>query len=232
MGENAVIPACEPTKCKEGFYGSYARFGRWLLRIFSRKYSTDISRPDEPAVYVCRHLNMHGPYTTLKWLPFDLHPMIIHMFFERKKTVKHMTQYTFAERYGKEPKKFSLAAHVMSWIAPPMMRSLQGVPVYRKGMQVVSTLKCGLKYLLKGESLIIYPDVDYTGSYEKPSEIYEGFLYMGELYHKKTGKMLRFVPLIIDDECRQIRSGRPVVLCSYRQEAGEAAAAIKHAINM
>ena len=154
------------------------------------------------------------------------------MFFDRKKTVEHMTKFTFAERYGKKPRKFSLAAHVMSWVAPPMMRSLQGVPVYRNGTQAIATLKSGLKYLLKGESLIVYPDLDYTGSYDKPSEIYEGFLYMGELYHKKTGKTLRFIPLTVDDENRQIRSGSPVVLYNYRKEVQEAAMAIKQAINM
>ena len=222
----------EQPKSKEGFYGRYARFGKWLLRTFSPKYKVCLQEQSEPVVYVCRHLNMHGPFTTLKWLPFDVHPMIIHMFFDRKKTVEHMTKFTFAERYGKKPRKFSLAAHVMSWVAPPMMRSLQGVPVYRNGTQAIATLKSGLKYLLKGESLIVYPDLDYTGSYDKPSEIYEGFLYMGELYHKKTGKTLRFIPLTVDDENRQIRSGSPVVLYNYRKEVQEAAMAIKQAINM
>ena len=168
----------------------------------------------------------------MKWLPFDVHPMIIHMFFERKKTVEHMTQYTFSARYGKKPKRFNLAAHVMSWIAPPLMHSLQGVPVYREGTKSISTIKCGMKYLTKGESLIIYPDVDYTGSYDKPSEIYEGFLYIGELYYKKTGKPLQFVPLIIDDQNRQIISGEPVTLFNYRKEGRDAALKLKQAINI
>ena len=222
----------EAPKAKDGFWGRYARFARWAFRSFSRRYKTDIQKPDEPVVYVCRHLNMHGPYTTLKRLPFDVHPMIIHMYFDRKKTVDHMTQYTFAERYGKKPRKFNLAAHVMSWIAPPLMQSLQGVPVYRESTKSISTIKCALKYLLQGDSLIIYPDVDYTGSYEKPSEIYDGFLFIGELYFKKTGKLLRFVPLIIDEQTRQICEGEPVTLCNYRKEGADAARKLKQAINI
>lgn len=222
----------EAPKARDGFWGKYARFGRWLFRTFSHRYETNIGKPGEPVVYVCRHLNMHGPYTTMKWLPFDVHPMIIHMFFDRKKTAAHMTQYTLSARYGKKPKKFSIAAHATSWIAPPLMHSLQGVPVYREGTKTISTLKCGLNYLLQGESLIIYPDVDYTGSYDKPSEIYEGFLYIGELYYKKTGKLLQFVPLIIDDQNRQIRSGEPVALRSYRKEGTDAARKLKQAINI
>jgi len=222
----------EAPKDRDGFWGKYARFGRWLFRTSSHRYKTGITQPSEPVVYVCRHLNMHGPYTTMKWLPFDVHPMIIHMFFERKKTVEHMTQYTFSARYGKKPKRFNLAAHVMSWIAPPLMHSLQGVPVYREGTKSISTIKCGMKYLTKGESLIIYPDVDYTGSYDKPSEIYEGFLYIGELYYKKTGKPLQFVPLIIDDQNRQMISGEPVTLFNYRKEGRDAALKLKQAINI
>ena len=222
----------EAPKGKNGFWGKYARFARWVFRTFSHCYKTGITQPSEPVVYVCRHLNMHGPYTTMKWLPFDVHPMIIHMFFERKKTVEHMTQYTFSVRYGKKPKRFNLAAHVISWIAPPLMHSLQGVPVYREGTKSITTIKCGMKYLMKGESLIIYPDVDYTGSYDKPSEIYEGFLYIGELYYKKTGKPLQFVPLIIDDQNRQMISGEPVTLCNYRKEGRDAALKLKQAINI
>ncbi len=221
----------EPTN-KNGFWGAYARFGKWLFRIFSHRYTTNITQPKDPVVYVCRHLNMHGPYTTIKWLPFDVHPMIIHVFFDRKKTAEHMTQYTFSTRYGKRPKRFNFAAHFMSWIAPPMMRSLQGVPVYREGLQTITTLKRGTQYLLQGESLIIYPDIDYTGNYDHPSQIYEGFLYIGELYYKETGTPLQFVPLIIDDQHRQIRAGEPVTLSSYRHEGADVARQLKQAINI
>lgn len=215
----------------EGFYGRFARFGRWLLRTFSPRYEACTSEHSDPVVYVCRHLNMHGPFTTLKWLPKHVHPMILHVYFDREETVKHMTGYTFSARYGKKPKRFCLPAHVMGWVSPPMMKSLQGIPVYRNGMQSISTLKCGLKYLLKGESLIVYPDIDYTGNYEKPSEIYDGFLMLGDMYYKKTGKAVKFVPLVIDDEQRQITEAAPVCVTNYRRDGSLAAYYLKKAIN-
>lgn len=216
---------------RERFWGNYARFAKWVFRTFTRRYTTDIRQPAEPVVYVCRHLNMHGPYTTLKCLPFDVHPMVIHVFFDRKKTVEHMKSYTLAARYGRKARKFSLLAHIMSWIDPPLMRSMQGVPVYREGTQSISTLKRGLNCLLQGESLVIYPDVHYTAGYDQPSEIYEGFLCMGELYYKKTGKLLQFVPLRIDDQSRQLCAGTPVTLRNFRSEGQEAAQKLKQAIN-
>lgn len=214
-----------------GIYGKYGRFARWLLRSLSHRYHAKMEIPKEPVVYVCRHLNMHGPYTTIKWLPMELHPMILHVFFDKEENQRHLTEYTFSKRFGKEIKKFSPLAWFMSRITPPLMHSLQAVPVYRDGLQTINTMKAGLAYLLKGENLIIYPDVQYTAGYETDVEIYDGFLYMGDLYYRKTGKTLSFVPLVIDDDKRTITPGAPVTLTNYRQERQEAAQALQKAIN-
>lgn len=212
-------------------YGCFGRFARWLMRTFSPRYHCRLAASEEPVVYVCRHLNMHGPYTTLKWLPMELHPLIIHVFFDRESTVRHLTQYTFAARYGKKERRFSLAAHAIGRIVPPLIRSLQGVPVYRCGIQSVTTIRTGLKYLLKNESLIVYPDIDYTDGYDQASRIYDGFLYLGEQYYKKTGKQLAFVPLMIDDKNRAIVAGDPVRITNYRAEGAAAAEQLRLAIN-
>ena len=112
-----------------------------------------------------------------------------------------------------------------------MMVSLQGIPVYRNSIASISTLKTGLKYLLKGESLIVYPDIDYAGNYGKPSEIYDGFLMLGDMYHKKTGKALSFVPLVIDNEHRHITEKKAVCVSDFRHECAGAADYLKRAIN-
>lgn len=229
--ERKILQGLDDIPKKEHIYGRYGRFARWVFRTFSRKYHCDLPEVEEPVVFVCRHLDMHGPYTTLKWLPTELHPMIIHVFFDRASTIQHMTEYTFSARYGKKAKKFSLVAHVLSWLAPPLMKSLQAVPVYREGLRSMTTIKQSLAYLLKGESLIVYPDIHYMDSYEKPSEIYEGFLYLGELYYKKTGKRLSFVPLLIDDENRRITAGASISITDYRTEGAVVAKQLKERIN-
>ena len=229
MEELAVNPICKPAN--RNIYGPYGKFARWVFRTFSRKYRCDFVLPEAPSVFVCRHLDMHGPYTTLKWLPTELHPMIIHMFFGRETTVRHMTEYTFGARRGKKPKTFSLCAHITSLIAPPLMKSLQAIPVYRDGMKSITTIKQGMKYLLRGEHLIVFPDIQYTEDYDTPSEIYEGFLYIGELFYKKTGKKLSFVPLLIDDRNRRITAGKAISIVNYRQEGSAAAEHLKAQIN-
>lgn len=213
-----------------GFWGRYAKTVRHLARTFSRPYQVDIPKFNEPVVYVCRHLNMHGPLTTLKWLPFQVHPMVIHMYFDRKKTVRHMTEYTLAQRYGKKPMRFNPCAWVMGFIAPPIMQSLQAIPVYRDG-NAVSTLKKGIQYLLKDESLIVFPDIAYIADQAHPSDIYSGFLMLGDMYSRRTGVPLSFVPLVIDDKNRTITAGIPVKVRDFRKEREQAAAVLQNAIN-
>lgn len=203
-----------------------------LARCLSRRYACDVAPPEKPTVFVCRHLNMHGPFTTLKWLPFHVHPMIINVFFQKESTIRHMTQYTFSARFGKKPLKFSPAAHIMGLIAPPMMSSLQAVPVYRNDSRTIATLKNSMQYLLKGESLIVFPDINYMDGYDKPSEIYNGFLYLGEMYYKKTGSKLPFVPLVIDDRQKRIVDGNHLFITDFRTERVPTAQMLKKAINI
>lgn len=212
------------------FYGSFGRFARQLLRTFSPRYSCAIEPEEEPAVYVCRHLNMHGPYTTIKWLPFDVHPMSLHVFFDPETSVNHYREYTFAARVGKAPKKRSLLAWLAGRVTCSLLHSLRAVPVYRDA-RAVKSMRGSLECLLKGESMIVWPDIDYTAGYEKNCTLYPGFLYMGELYHRRTGRELRFIPLYIDDAQRRIIPGEPMVINHYKEENESAAVRLARAID-
>ncbi len=212
------------------FYGGFARFCRWLLRVFSPRYRCDFKMPDEPVVYVCRHLDMHGPYTTIKWLPKPVHPLVLHVFFHRKTAIRHFTHYTFSERYGKKEKKFDFKAWVAGSVTAPLVNSLQSVPVYRGSSQSTATLKHGLKHLMNQESLIVFADVNYTDTGDTPGPIYQGFLLLGELYRKKTGKSVKFIPLRIHDDSRCITAGAPITVDDYRTQGEQAAVNIREAI--
>lgn len=216
---------------RKGFYGKLANFTRGFFRLFKKPYRVNVIESKEPVVYVCRHLNMHAQWTTLTWLPFDVHPFALATFFDEKEATKHYRDYTFSERVGRKKKKYSIKASVSGWFVPKLLRSLKCVPVYRKSAGALNTFRSAMTFLQKGESLIVYVDVDYTASKETVSEIYSGFLGLGEMYCKKTGQSLRFVPLYIDDENKSITE-RPYVLADNFKEAREGATHyLKNAIN-
>lgn len=215
---------------EKGFYGRFAKFCRWLLRTFSHRYEARVQPPSEPAVYVCRHLNMHGPYTTLKWLPFQVHPFSLNVFFNDETAIRQYREFTFSVRQGKPVPRFSFRAWVTGKVTVRLLRSFQAIPVYRDS-RAISTMRAALKYLTRGDSLIVWPDMRYTETYEQPCEIYSGFLYLGELYKVKTGRELPFIPLYVDDANRLILERPAMVVNNFQQEKDEMAVRMAHAID-
>ena len=215
-----------------GFYGFFVRFVRALAKVFTKKYKSKVIPPEEATVYVCRHLNMRGPITTIVRLGFDVHPMILSCFFDKDDCYRQYAEYTFTERHGKKKKKRNFKAYAASRIVPRIMKSLKAIPVHR-GMDPGSmqTMRDSLAYLKKGESVIVYPDIDYTAGYEAESEIYEGFLLLGQLYKRDTGKSLRFVPLYIDDTEKSVKEFGHITVDDFRKERADAHDSIKASIN-
>ncbi len=201
---------------KSKFYGGLVRVIKSVYRLFTKKYDCNIVERETSCVYVCRHLNMHGPLTTLKSLKFDVHPLVLNVFFDKKSSEKHFRTHTFSKN-GNYNDDFSLKIKLFSFITPKIINGLQSVPVYRKS-NPIKTLKSSIKYLKKGESLIVYPDIDYKAGYGEISPIYDGFLILGEIYKRQTGKDLKFVPLYIDEKNRSIVEMGDVVISDYKKE--------------
>ena len=93
------------------------------------------------------------------------------------------------------------------------------------------TLRRAIECLNRGESVIVFPDKDYTAEYDSESEIYDGFLLLGKLYKRETGKSLRFVPIYIDDRKRMITEFRHITVDDFREKREEAYNYIKASIN-
>ena len=214
------------------FYGPLVRMAVSVARVFTKKYKSRVLAPDKPTVYVCRHLNMRGPLTTVIRLDFHVHPMILSSFFDKEECYRQYADYTFTERQGKRKKKHNFKAYVSSRVVPCVMRSLKAIPVYRgDDVNSMQTLRLAIEHLKRGESVIVYPDLDYTAGYETESELYEGFLLLGQLYKRDTGMSLPFVPIFIDDKRRIVRDSRHVTLDSFREGRDEVYEYIKASIN-
>ena len=78
--------------------------------------------------------------------------------------------------------------------------------------------KKAMEFLNKNESLIVYPDIEYTAGADQKSDIYDGFLFLGELYFKKTGKHLKFIPIYINEKTLSINECDPVVVDNFKKE--------------
>ena len=189
----------------ERFYN----FNKFLVNTFSKKYKFSVNKPSEPTIYISRHLNMHAPITILKSANFKIHPFVIHNVLSFKECFLLFYNYTFSKKM-KIPKIFAIVpAFFASLYAPLLCRSLRPVPVYRKSASSLFTIKKALEFLEKDKPLLIFPDVDYFKK-DGDSDIYDGFLNLDKLYYKKHSKHINFVPLIIDEKCKEIKELAPI----------------------
>jgi hypothetical protein len=176
---------------------------------------------------------MRGPIATMAWTPVPLHPWALAVFFESKELARHFAGFTFSQRYGWPRPLASVAARLVSAPVALLMRSMYAVPVYRKSIGSIKTMRLSVEMLLRGESVIVYPDIDYDSDDAMLGEMYRGFLLLERFYRDRTGKHLPFVPLYYDLRGKSLRLGEPVLFPDgdMRDQMDEVGVRIRSAVN-
>jgi len=131
----------------------------------------------------------------MAYLPYQAHVWAFSVFCDRNECFKQFSTYTFGARTG-WPSWFAkaLASIAAPYIAR-LMKSMAVVPVYRSQRDILKTMNLSMDYLLKGESLMIFPDIAYSSDSAEVGDFYMGYLHLGRSYYRKTGKPLKFVPI-------------------------------------
>ena len=196
-----------------GIYGNYAKFVIQCLRLHPRNRYQAPSREafTEPAVYICRHSNAKGPIASIINMPMEIHPWSLHVFHETESCRKHYAEYTFRVRFGWSKFKSELVARLGAWAFTALLHSVGSIPVYRNSAKIYNTFKQSMEALKNGESVLVFPDVDYTKTDGDTGDLYNGFVILERMYFKETGKHLPFVTLHISDAKKEIFLGEPVM---------------------
>ena len=183
---------------------------RAFVRLGLGRWTAEVELPQGPTVYVSSHSNLRGPLTALAYLPFPTRPWVLHVFTDRETCRAQYRDYTFSVRFGLPKPLASGLAWAVSGYVSALMGSLGAVPVYRGTVKAGQTLKASVAALRAGDSLLIFPDVDYTDSSQGIGEVYDGFLLLERFWRKQSAEPLRFIPLRLDRERKTITAGKPV----------------------
>ena len=90
------------------------------------------------------------------------------------------------------------------------MRSIGPIPVYRGSVKIKETFRSTISALQAGDSVLIFPDVDYTDSTDGIGSVYDGFLLIDRFWSRVSREPLDFVPLRLDTAARRITAGKAV----------------------
>lgn len=206
-----------------GFHGRFFRFLKRSTKILNiLQYKTPpASDFTEPAVYVCRHSDNMGPILTMANLPIAVRPWAYYVWCDEQECRRQCVDYTFTVRYGWSRRKAEFAARLISKPFSGLIRSAGAIPVYRNSLRIRETFRESVDALKRGESILIFPDVDYTSQEGETGLLYEGFLMLEKLYYKETGKHLPFVPIHISRKQRKLMIARPILFgndASFKEE--------------
>ena len=193
---------------KKGFgrqkrYRPWMAFALFCVRVFTKKRKVKGKLVDAPCVYLCRHRDEDGVIGAFTSLKTVLRPWVLSTFTDRKKAIRHFKEYTFSEKSGKGKLFTAIFSPICGFGLWSLVQSVRAIPVYRgeDARKSITTIKNSVRALEDGESLLVFPDVDYANdSAQEGGEVYKGFVSVDKLYFRRNGEHVKFVPVYMTKE--------------------------------
>ena len=202
--------------------GCFYRMCRRILRLrflrFKCQAEADVKGP---VVYICRHRNALGPVSALCLLPLHTRPWAFSLFMDPNSCRDHLKNYTFPVTWKIDPTRSRFYAWLGGTLFAKLVCSTGAIPVYRNSLKVKETYRQSIEAMEAGDSVLLLPDVDYTSKDGEMGSMYEGFLLLDQIWNRKTGKHIQFVPVNISITNRTMTLGRSIAFTGalpYRQE--------------
>ena len=202
--------------------GRFFRNCRRIARLYYRRYTyrreEDLSGA---VVYVCRHRNAIGPLACLAVLPMGARPWAFAPFMDPDICREHLANYTFPVTWKINPSVSRFLAKVFGPMFAHLVCSTGAIPVYRNSLKVRETYQKSVKALEDGDQLLIFPDINYTEHAGDTGSLYEGFLLLEQLWSRKTGEHIRFVPVNVSVANKTLTVGKGISFPGekpYREE--------------
>jgi hypothetical protein len=178
----------------------------WRCRIVDRE-----NIPGQgSAVFVSNHLGSFAPVAVLSAFPVRLYPWVEHQTTDWKLCPEYLRRDFVETELRLKPPFSVMVAWVVSKPCVALMKVIRAIPVYGKTMRLATTWKHSLRHLGRNEWLVIFPENDQKPFNDVMNELDDGFIGLGPLYYKKTGKILRFIPVAIHKTVRAIKIGTAV----------------------
>ncbi len=188
----------------------FFRVIRWLVWLFYPKIQVVGAEnlPQEPALIVGNHSQMHGPIACELYFPGNSYTWCASPMMH----VKEVPAYAYQDFWSGKPKGTRWFFKLLSYIiAPPaacVFQNAKTIPVYRDN-RIISTFKYTVKSLQEGANVVVFPEC-YDPYNHIVHQFQENFTDIAKLYYKRTGKALPFVPLYIAPNLKKMYIGKPI----------------------
>ena len=183
------------------------------VRTFSPRMKTEWAVPfeDGPCVFVVNHAGAIGPLDMMTKFPLRdrCRPWINNGMLERKEVPAYVRQdYWWKPGSFFAPLWNVTVPYIAALIMPPILKSVRHIPVYHD-QRVMLTLRQSVREMQQDNYLIIFPEQP-SGWLSHHDWINTGWLRLGELWYRKSGRALKLYPVHLDYKKHVFQVAAPV----------------------
>ena len=179
----------------------------WL--VMPRFAMQDIERLDgEPCIIVGNHSHNYGPIVCELDLPGE------HVTWAAGQMMhlKDVPAYAFQDFWSAKPKSvrwlFRIASYLIAPLSVCIFNNARTIGVYRD-TRILNTFRQTVEVLQQGQHVVIFPE-QHVPHNQIVHDFQTRFVDVAKMYHKRTGKAIRFVPAYIAPELRTMYFGEAV----------------------
>ena len=182
----------------------------FFVWLFSPKFKcmNPEALPDEPCIIVGNHSQMYGPILGELYIPGKHYIWCAGEMMNRRE----VADYAFTDFWSFKPKWtlwfYKILAKIITPLAILLFNNAHTVPVYHD-IRLRNTFRISVDLLSEGNSMVIFPEFNE----ESNNILYafqDKFIDIAALYYKKTGTILKFVPMYIAPKLRKMYFCAPV----------------------
>ena len=174
---------------------------------------------DEPVIIAGNHTQMYGPIACELYFPEKRWTWCAGEMLH----LKEVPAYAYRDFWSQKPKWsrwfFRIAAYAIAPLSVYVFNRANTIEVY-KDARILSTMRESLQRLQEGNNIVIFPEKDAKYNHIL-YDFQDGFIDLARMYHRRTGKELRFVPLYIAPALKKMVLGEPIRFCTENNPAEE-----------
>ena len=184
-----------------------------LICLLSPRMTVEWEVPFEegPCVFVVNHAGAIGPVDMMVKFPLreKCNPWINNGMLEAKEVPAYVRQdYWWKPGSFFEPVLNVTVPYFAAAVIPPILRSVKRVPVYHD-QRIMLTLRESIRVLQRDEYLVIFPEQP-SGWLSHHEWINTGWLRLGELWYRASGRTLKLYPVHVDYKNHKFKIAAPV----------------------
>jgi len=199
--------------------GKLFDFLKWGIRLVGPKMTTTWEEPfiDEPCIFVCNHVGAMGPIHMVVNFPLceKVKAWCNEGIMNRKSCPAYVRQdYWWEPGCRLEPLYNATIPYIAAAVIPPVLKSAPTIPVYHppgnSEFSVVTTMRMSMAALNEGNHPVLFSEQP-RGYKDHHTWINMEWLYLCNVYHRRTGKALRMYPVHIDTAAHEFRVAKPIM---------------------